>query len=61
MSKLAPLPLDGELLCEVCGFDDTELFGYRNRVTGSWRWFCAAHRIGRWYADARRWPSGDDR
>jgi hypothetical protein len=48
--------------CETCGIADVELFGYRNRNTGTWRWFCAAHRIGRWHADARRWPSskGDD-
>jgi hypothetical protein len=72
MSKLAPRPLDGEIpppltghvsipeRCETCGFDDVELFGYCT-PTG-WRWFCAGHRIGRWYADARRWPSpkGDD-
>ena len=45
--------------CEFCDADDVELFGYCS--DGSWRWFCAAHRIGRCYADARRWPSrGDD-
>jgi hypothetical protein len=48
--------------CEVCGYSDIELFGYRcppgSRVPfpEGWRWFCAAHRLGRWYADARRWP-----
>ena len=42
--------------CEVCRADCVELFGYRNRDDETWRWFCAAHRIGRYFADARRWP-----
>ena len=40
--------------CEFCGADYVELFGYR--TPAGWSWFCAAHRIGRRYADARRWP-----
>lgn len=38
--------------CETCGADYVELFGYCR--PGGWRWFCAAHRIGQFYADARR-------
>ena len=39
--------------CEACGAsnNDTELFGYRQ--SDGWRWFCAAHRLGRFYADKR--------
>jgi hypothetical protein len=39
--------------CEVCSAsnNDTELFGYRQ--PDGWRWFCAAHRLGKWYADKR--------
>jgi hypothetical protein len=47
--------------CEVCGASnaDTELFGYRcapgSRIPfpEGWRWFCAEHRLGQWYADKR--------
>ena len=43
--------------CEVCGYSNVELFGYRRH--GGWRWFCAAHRIGQFYAD-KRIPAPDD-
>jgi len=39
--------------CEVCDARDIELFGYRKP---DWRWFCAKHRLGVWYADRRLRP-----
>ena len=47
--------------CEACGAsnNDTELFLYRcapgsgTPFPEGWRWFCAAHRLGRFYADKR--------
>jgi hypothetical protein len=39
--------------CEACSAsnNDTELFGYRQ--PDGWRWFCADHRLGKWFADKR--------
>ena len=47
---------DGEC-CDSCGalVADVELFGYR--ALKGWRWFCAEHRLGRWYADQRTRPA----
>jgi hypothetical protein len=55
-------PLDGDLLCEVCGFTICDLFGYFNKdTTPHWRWFCTSHRPGQWFADKRikRLPNPD--
>jgi hypothetical protein len=43
--------------CEVCGYSSCELFGHR--LSDGWRWFCAAHRLGQFYADKRS-PAPDD-
>jgi hypothetical protein len=32
-------------------------YGYRSRLDGQMDWYCAAHRLGEWYADARANPS----
>jgi hypothetical protein len=40
--------------CETCAATDVELFGYH--TGGLWRWFCAAHRLAVFWADARRSP-----
>jgi hypothetical protein len=37
--------------CETRGTTNIELFGYRH--PGGWRWFCALHRLGQFYADKR--------
>jgi hypothetical protein len=39
--------------CEVCCASGIELSGYRKPF---WRWFCAEHRLGVWYADKRLLP-----
>jgi hypothetical protein len=38
--------------CPKCGL--WGLFGYRNKQSGELNWYCADHRLGRYYADARR-------
>jgi hypothetical protein len=38
--------------CPTCGGDGQ--FGYRNKLRGGWTWYCAAHRLGQYWADARR-------
>jgi hypothetical protein len=30
------------------------MFGYRDKATGAMTWYCAAHRLGQYWADARR-------
>jgi hypothetical protein len=30
------------------------IFGYRNKETGVMTWYCANHRLGQYWADARR-------
>jgi hypothetical protein len=37
--------------CLTCGAGGE--FGYRNKETGELIWYCADHRVGRFYADAR--------
>jgi hypothetical protein len=37
--------------CPQC--DQRGVFGYKN-PSGGMTWFCANHRLGRFYADARR-------
>jgi hypothetical protein len=39
-------------LCQRC--DQRGIFGYRNKETGDMTWYCAAHRLGQYWADARR-------
>ena len=39
------------LRCPQCGVEG--VFGYRNK-DGDLIWYCAEHRLGRCYADARR-------
>jgi hypothetical protein len=34
-------------------------FGYRNKESGAMTWCCAAHRLGQYYADARKGDSGN--
>jgi hypothetical protein len=47
-------PIDGDLLCEVCGYTTCDLFGYFTKDTvPHWRWFCSSHRPGQWFADKR--------
>jgi hypothetical protein len=38
--------------CACCA--ERGLFGYRDKQTGVMAWYCAAHRLGQFYADARR-------
>jgi hypothetical protein len=47
--------LDQVPRCPTCGADGE--FGYRNKGTGGWTWYCAAHRLGEFWADARRSPT----
>jgi hypothetical protein len=39
-------------LCPKC--DQRGVFGYRNKETGELTWYCATHRLGQYWADARR-------
>jgi hypothetical protein len=39
-------------LCPQC--DQLGVFGYRDKETGEMTWYCAAHRLGQYWADARR-------
>jgi hypothetical protein len=39
-------------LCPQC--NQRGVFGYRDKETGSMTWYCAAHRLGQHWADARR-------
>jgi hypothetical protein len=41
----------GAINCPTCGARG--VFGYRHPVDGM-RWYCSDHRLGQWYADARR-------
>jgi hypothetical protein len=41
--------------CPIC--DGEGIFGYRNKATGELTWYCAAHRLGQFWADARRGPA----
>ena len=38
--------------CPQCG--RFGIFGYHNREGGALTWYCGQHRLGRFYADARR-------
>jgi hypothetical protein len=38
--------------CPQCG--RWGLFGYRSKQSGELIWYCADHRLGQYYADARR-------
>jgi hypothetical protein len=46
---------DAAEYCETFGATGVELFGYRH--PSGWRWFCALHRLGQFYADKRLLPS----
>ena len=38
--------------CPQC--NQPGLFGYRDKQTGEMTWYCAAHRLGQFWADAPR-------
>jgi hypothetical protein len=38
--------------CPQC--DQPGIFGYRDKETGEMTWYCTAHRLGQYWADARR-------
>jgi hypothetical protein len=38
--------------CPQC--NQPGLFGYRDKQTGEMTWYCTAHRLGQFWADARR-------
>jgi hypothetical protein len=38
--------------CPQC--DQPGIFGYRNKNTGEMTWYCTTHRLGQYWADARR-------
>ena len=38
--------------CPQC--DQPGIFGYRDKNTGEMTWYCATHRLGEYWADARR-------
>ena len=40
--------------CPRCA--ERGIFGYRDQATGDLTWYCAKHRVGQYWADAR---SGD--
>jgi hypothetical protein len=40
--------------CPTCG--GAAEFGYRNKQTGELDWYCVAHRLGQFWADARLSP-----
>jgi hypothetical protein len=39
-------------ICPHCA--ERGVFGYRDKQTDALTWFCTAHRLGKYYADARR-------
>jgi len=43
--------ITGPFKCETC--EQPGEFGYRVKTTDTMRWFCADHRLGKHYADAR--------
>jgi hypothetical protein len=40
--------------CPKC--NQSAVFGYRNKDTGEMAWYCTEHRLGQFWADARRGP-----
>jgi hypothetical protein len=38
--------------CPQC--DQPGIFGYRDKNTGEMTWYCTTHRLGQYWADARR-------
>jgi hypothetical protein len=40
------------ITCPQC--DQPGVFGYRNKESGAMTWYCTAHRLGQYWADARR-------
>jgi hypothetical protein len=52
---LAQLPTPPPSPFEPCANCDAEgHFGYRDAESGELLWFCREHRLGTWWADARR-------
>jgi hypothetical protein len=39
-------------ICPHCA--ERGVFGYRDKQTGEMTWYCTAHRLGQFWADARR-------
>jgi hypothetical protein len=52
---LASLPKPPPSPFQVCASCSAEAhFGYKDAETGQLVWFCELHRLGKWWADARR-------
>ena len=54
MTVALPQQVDSSPRCTTCG--GAAEFGYRNKQTGKLIWYCAAHRLGKFYSDARLSP-----
>jgi hypothetical protein len=46
------MPNEGDDKCACCA--ERGVFGYRDKQTGEIAWYCAKHRLGQYWADARR-------
>jgi hypothetical protein len=52
LATLPPAPTTASQACHVCGREAH--FGYRDPKSHELMWFCRAHRLARWWANARR-------